>query len=231
MAREVAWLAASDRPACCRAAALPTRVPGAPGSTSGDLPVARRTVGFRLAALVRDGKIVVGLPPRRDSEVESRPNCRCPGDVPLSRLQIARRTTRQTTPRTRRSRPRSPARLPASRPSPSMSPKRASPVDGQDERARPHSHRDRRVTRRPARAVAAILEREPWRQCGKPGRSTERPNSTPHHAAVLGPRARVARALTGVAWCRHGALMNAPHENLFVRRKCIVRKLILLHSR
>jgi hypothetical protein len=32
----------------------------------GDLPAARRTVGFRLAALIRDGEIVVGLPPRRD---------------------------------------------------------------------------------------------------------------------------------------------------------------------
>jgi hypothetical protein len=118
---------------------------GAPGSISGDLPAARRTVSLRPAALIRDGEVVVGLPPRRDSEVESRPNCRCHGDVPLSRLQIARRTTRQTTPRTLRSRPRSAARPPVNHPSPSMSSDRASPVVEQDERASLYSRRDRRM--------------------------------------------------------------------------------------
>src|ERR1700730_309432 len=95
---------------------------------SDDLPAARCAVSLRLTALIRDGEIVVGLPPRRDSEIESRPNCRCHGDVPLSRLQIPHRTTRQTTLRTRRYLLRSPVRLPASHPSPPMSPKRASLV-------------------------------------------------------------------------------------------------------
>ncbi len=187
------WLAAaSDRVRVAEPPRFRRACRGHPARPNGDLPAARRAVALRLTALVRDGEIVVGLPPRRDSEVESRPNCRCHGDVPLSRLQIARRTTRQTTPRTRRSRPRSPARLPASHPSPSMSSDRALPVVGQDERARPHSHRDRRIARRPAHAVAAIFARKPWRHCGKLGRSTERPKSTPHHAAVLRPRASLA---------------------------------------
>ena len=128
---------------------------------------------------------------------------------PLSRLQIARRATRQTTPQTRRSRPRSPARLPASHPSPSMSSNRASPVDGQDERAQAHSRRDRRIARRPAHAVATIFARKPWRQCGKPGRSTERPNSTPYHAAVLRPRASSA------AWAQS---RTASHERMEAKR-------------
>ena len=37
--------------------------------------------------------------------------------------------------------------------------------------------------------VAAIFDGKPWRHRGKLGRSTERPKSTPHHAAVLRPRA------------------------------------------
>ena len=89
------WLAAaSDRLRVAEPPRFRHACRGAPGSTSGDLPAARRTASLRLAALIRDGEVVVGLPPRRDSEVESRPNCRCHGDVPLSRLQIARRTTR-----------------------------------------------------------------------------------------------------------------------------------------
>jgi hypothetical protein len=81
-----------------------------------DLPAARCAVAFRLTALVRDGKIAVGLPSRRDPEIERRPNRRRHGDVPLSRRQTTRRTGPQTRPRTRRSRLRSPARPLASHP-------------------------------------------------------------------------------------------------------------------
>jgi hypothetical protein len=65
-----------------------------------------------------------------------------------------------------------------------MSPKRASLAVGQDARAHVHSRRDRQVGRGPA-AVAAICEGEPWRHCGKLGRSTEGPISTPRPAMVL----------------------------------------------
>jgi hypothetical protein len=36
-----------------------------------NLPAARRAAAFRLAALVRNGEIVVGLPPRRDPQVSA----------------------------------------------------------------------------------------------------------------------------------------------------------------
>ena len=68
--------------------------------------------------------------------------------------------------------------------------KRASLVVGQDARAHARSHTDRQVARGSADAVAAICEREPWRHCGKPGRSIERPMSTPRYAGV--PRKRPA---------------------------------------
>jgi len=68
--------------------------------------------------------------------------------------------------------------------------KRASLVVGQNARARARSHRDRQVARGSVDAVAAICEREPWRHCGKPGRSAERPMSTPRYAGV--PRKRQA---------------------------------------
>lgn len=120
----------------------------------------------------------------RDPAVESRPNRRRHGDAPLSPLRTTRRTIRQTKLRTRRSRLRSPARLPANRPSLSTSPKRASPVVGRDAQAHAHGRRDRQVARGPAHAAAVISEREPWRHCGKLGRSTEWPMSTPGHAAA-----------------------------------------------
>jgi len=88
-----------------------------------------------------------------------------------------------------------------------MSSDRASPVDGQDERARPHSHRGRRIARRPAHAVAAIFASKPWRYCGKLGQSTEQPKSTPHHAvaAVVGAGTGVACASgRGVSLSRRG---------------------------
>ena len=47
-----------------------------------DLPAARRAVALRLAALVRDGEIVVGLPSRRDPQVEGRANRCGHGDLP-----------------------------------------------------------------------------------------------------------------------------------------------------
>ena len=103
---------------------------------------------------------------------------------PSAVSQTTRRTGRRTRLRRRRSRLRSPAHLPASHPSPSKSSNRASPVVGQYERVHAHSRRDRRVACGPANAVAAIFEREPWRHCGKSGRSTERPMSTPRHAKV-----------------------------------------------
>ena len=102
------------------------------------------------------------------------------------------RTDRRTTLRRRRSRPPPPARHWASRPSQSTSPKRASIVAGKHERASLRSRRDCRVACRLAVAVGAILAREPWRDCGKYRRSTERPMSTLCHAVALRPRSSSA---------------------------------------
>jgi hypothetical protein len=65
-----------------------------------------------------------------------------------------------------------------------MSPKRVSLVD-QDAWTDARSRRDRQVARSSAHNVGAISERQPWRHCGKPAWSTERPISTPRPALVL----------------------------------------------
>ena len=105
--------------------------------------------------------------------------------MPLNPSQTIRRTDHRTRLRRHRSRLRSPARPSASHPSPPMSLKGASLAVGQDARAHAHSRRDRQAARCPTDAVAAICEGEPWRHCGKPDRSTERPMSTPRPAMVL----------------------------------------------
>lgn len=86
-----------------------------------------------------------------------------------------------------------------------MSPKRASLAVDQDARADVHGRRDRQAARGPANAGAAICEGKPWRDCGKPGRTTERPNSTPRCAGVLRRRpaasGRIKAARCG--WSEH----------------------------
>jgi hypothetical protein len=47
-----------------------------------DLPAARCAMGLCLAALIRDREIAIGLPSRRDPQVERRPNGCSHGDVP-----------------------------------------------------------------------------------------------------------------------------------------------------
>jgi len=78
-------------------------------------------------------------------------------------------------------------------------------VVGQDARAHTHNRRDRQVRHGPPDTVAAICGGEPWRHCGKPGRSPERPMSTLRHSVVLrlallqqSERLRSQRAL--IAW-------------------------------
>src|SRR5262249_49468572 len=75
-----------------------------------DLPAARRAITFRLAALVRDGKIVVGLPADRDSQVEGSTNRHRHGNLQSKGVsggsKTIRQTDRRTRPRTPRSRPR-----------------------------------------------------------------------------------------------------------------------------
>ena len=81
---------------------------------------------------------------------------------------------------------------------------------GHDERTPLNSRRGRRVARRSAHAGAAIFESKPWRHCGKLGRSTERPNSTPYHAAVLRPRASSA------AWAQS---RTASHDRMAAKSR------------
>ena len=61
------------------------------------------------------------------------------------------------------------------------------------------------MERGPANAVAAICDEEPWRHCGKLGRSTERPKSTLRHAVVL-------RSRTSSAACAQSH--RASHERM-----------------
>jgi hypothetical protein len=111
---------------------------------------------------------------------------------PFNSFQKTCRTDRRTRLRTRRSRLRSPAHLLANHLSLSMSPKRASSFVGADDRVLVRSRRDRQIAFRSMRVVGTVCESEPWRDCGKARKSTERPKCARRHATVLRLRASSA---------------------------------------
>ena len=102
-----------------------------------------------------------------------------------------------------------------------MSSNRASPVVGQGARAHAHSRRDRQVARGPADAAPAICEGEPWRHCGKLGRSTERPMSTPRCAGPLRERPAAQGRIKGQGAVGRSSTRSKPFSSM---RQDIARK-------